>query len=296
MTPSPPPEPELVREANSLIGWLIVQLTELLAPGYLGARPQLIKVCKHFLVPAETALRRLIHLIAATLEPAPVATKRGVILHRLRGRCPERAEGELKIRTPLFRLTEPLPRSPGPRRAKPDRNAGPRIRNFDDPFRARRRRARPPASTPTATACCAASLRFRPPSPTRPPPRAASNALNNASPPNAPSSRSGASPATPRARSPTRAAPCSTDSTPPSPARARPITTPAELCAKPIYPHPEGIASPGKGAGRNTSTGKNSSQGLDVSTSKAKAVSGTRNRTAISPRTPRASARDQHRA
>ncbi|MFN7178154.1 hypothetical protein [Hyphomonas sp.] len=47
-----------------------------------------------------------------------------------------------KTRTPLFRLTEPLPRSPDPRRAKPTPHTGPRIRNFDDPI------PRPPPPRP----------------------------------------------------------------------------------------------------------------------------------------------------
>ena len=137
-----PPEPDLAREAESLVGWLITQLTELLAPGHLNARPQLIKVCKHFLVPAETTLRRLIHLIAARLEPAPARKPAPKPDNPRAGGDLEPRTEPCKPRTPLFRLTEPLPRGPGPRRAKPDRNAGPRIRNFDDPV------VRPPPPRP----------------------------------------------------------------------------------------------------------------------------------------------------
>ena len=131
---APPPQITLLDEAESLIGWLIAQLEELLAPGTVRPRPMLAAICRHFLLPAEAALRRIIHLIAARLEPAP-AKRRAAAPH------PKslRAGGGLdrldvtNPRTPLFRLTEPLPGSGGPRRAKPDRNAGPRIRNFDDP-------------------------------------------------------------------------------------------------------------------------------------------------------------------
>jgi hypothetical protein len=148
MHTSPPPDPELLRKAESLTGWLIGQLTELLAPGYLTTRVQLLKVCRHFLIPAETTLRRLIHLIAARL-PEPQAPKRNALLPRSRGRCPEGAEGGQKHRAPLFRLTEPLPGGRGPRSAKPDRHAGPRIRNFDDPIP----RPPPPRPTPDFDAC-----------------------------------------------------------------------------------------------------------------------------------------------
>lgn len=133
---APPPQTTLLDEADSLIGWLIAQLDELLAPGTVRPRPMLAAICRHFLLPAEAALRRIIHLIAAKLEPS--APKRNALLPRSRERCPEGTEGEAgaepaKPRTPLFRLTEPLPGGGGPRRAKPDLNTGPRIRNFDDP-------------------------------------------------------------------------------------------------------------------------------------------------------------------
>ena len=130
MTARPAPDPDLVRQARSLIGWLITQLTELLAPGYVTLRPALVQVCRHFLVPAETALRRLIHLIAAGLDPVPAARP---------GPAPARTglvpapPAEPPPRRPHFRLTEPLPGRASPRRPGPVAHPGPRIRNFDEP-------------------------------------------------------------------------------------------------------------------------------------------------------------------
>jgi hypothetical protein len=148
---APPPQTTLLDEAESLIAWLIAQLEDLLQPGPVRPRRILTSICRHFLLPAEAALRRIIHLIAAKL--GPLAPKRKVILPRSRGRCPEGTEGGVhKSRTPLFRLTEPLPGGRGPRRARPDRNAGPRIRNFDDPV------VRPPVRTPPDPSVYEASL------------------------------------------------------------------------------------------------------------------------------------------
>lgn len=152
MTARPAPDPDLVRQARSLIGWLITQLTELLAPGYVTLRPALVQVCRHFLVPAETALRRLIHLIAAGLDPVPAARP---------GPAPARtglvpaAPAEPPPRRPRFRLTEPLPGRASPRRPGPVAHPGPRIRNFDDPVPP----APPPRPGPDAEAYRAGLLR-----------------------------------------------------------------------------------------------------------------------------------------
>ncbi|MFN7178323.1 hypothetical protein [Hyphomonas sp.] len=148
---APPPQTTMLAEAESLIGWLIVQLEELLAPGIVRSRPVLLQICRHFLLPAEAALRRIIHLIAAKLEPE--APKRTAILPRSRGRCPEGAEGERQSdRTPLFCLTEPLPGGRGPRRARIPPGKEPRIRNFDDPV------IQPPVRLPPDTSAYEARL------------------------------------------------------------------------------------------------------------------------------------------
>ncbi|MFN7180616.1 hypothetical protein [Hyphomonas sp.] len=130
---APPPQNPLLDEAESLIGWLIAQLEELLAPGTVRPRPMLAAICRHFLLPAEATLRRIIHLIAAKLGPAATKRKPNPNNPRAGGyRVPPAAPQTL--RAPLFRLTEPLPGSGGPRRARPAPDTGPRIRNFDDPI------------------------------------------------------------------------------------------------------------------------------------------------------------------
>lgn len=133
---APPPQTTMLAEAESLIGWLIVQLEELLAPGIVRSRPVLLQICRHFLLPAEAALRRIIHLVAASLGPAP-ATRRNTLLPQSRRASPAMVEGEqlagANPRTPLFCLTEPLPGGRGPRRARIPPGKEPRIRNFDEP-------------------------------------------------------------------------------------------------------------------------------------------------------------------
>lgn len=128
MDQTAPPQRNLVAETQALIGGLIEALTLLLEPGFVRPRKTLDYIAQAVLLPAEAALRRLIHLIAGSLAPLP-ATFSGPA-------CTGGAPGyqtaaDPKSRTPLFRLTEPLPRDA----AKPAQ-PGPHIRSFDTPAEA----------------------------------------------------------------------------------------------------------------------------------------------------------------
>lgn len=114
---APPPQTALLDDAESLIAWLLEQLDELLEPGTVRPRPMLVQICRHFLLPAEAALRRIIHLIAARLAPAPARKSDPKSPRACGDRAPQTAPQA--DRTPLFRLTEPLPGGGGPRRARP---------------------------------------------------------------------------------------------------------------------------------------------------------------------------------
>lgn len=100
------PNGSLIDEGLHLAAWFFLQMRDMLKPG-LGARA-LRHIFRHYLRPAEAALRRAICLIAATLEPEPArATKKPARPRAGGGRAQPHATG---IRAPTFRLTEPLPR------------------------------------------------------------------------------------------------------------------------------------------------------------------------------------------
>lgn len=131
MDQTAPPQRNLVAETEAMIGGLIEALTVMLDPGIVRPRNIITYVARAFLLPAEAALRRLIHLIAGSIAPLPITP--GGALPRLRGlqgeeiaqrfpeQGPEAAEGGSPAhkpassaqppRPPLFRLTEPLPRA-----------------------------------------------------------------------------------------------------------------------------------------------------------------------------------------
>lgn len=112
----------LLREADHLIDWLLAQIALCLSPGIVRTLPMLKGILADYLLPAEAALRRMIHILAAAIPEKPL---RAALLPRLRGRCPEGTEGgapkRSAFRTPLFRLTEPQPHPPTDQR----RPAGP---------------------------------------------------------------------------------------------------------------------------------------------------------------------------
>ncbi len=119
-TPPPPeddvPHGPLIDEGGWLTNVLMIRLREALAAraGQLLAIPVLRSLMRDYLLPAEAALRRAIHLIAATLPPVE---DRSHAAGRLPGARPSQGNRSAisdpsKPRTPSFRLTESLPRPP----------------------------------------------------------------------------------------------------------------------------------------------------------------------------------------
>lgn len=107
-SPPYPPEPHgaLIEEGGHLAGWLIAHLRDLLADTLLSL-PLLRHLVRHYLTPAESALRRAIHLIADSLEPIPAPAKPAPRKPVVRPRV-----FPTKSRAPAFRLTEPALRQP----------------------------------------------------------------------------------------------------------------------------------------------------------------------------------------
>lgn len=108
MDQSPPypqhPHGALIEDGAHLAGWLVAHLRDRLAATLLSL-PFLRHLIRHYLTPAESALRRAIHLIADSLDPvsAPSSTKPahpraggGLAGHKTTKPC-----------APTFRLTEP---------------------------------------------------------------------------------------------------------------------------------------------------------------------------------------------
>jgi hypothetical protein len=60
----------LIAQANSLIKWLLDAVEGALAPGVRRTLPGLKSLYRDYLLPAEAALRRALHILAADL-PAP---------------------------------------------------------------------------------------------------------------------------------------------------------------------------------------------------------------------------------
>lgn len=113
MDQTAPPQRNLIAETEALIGGLIEALTILLEPGFIRPRKTLDYIAQAVLLPAEAALRRLIHLIAGKIAPLPATP--AALLPRSAGEEPQRGGGgnpgdAPQPRAPLFRLTEPLPR------------------------------------------------------------------------------------------------------------------------------------------------------------------------------------------
>jgi hypothetical protein len=96
----------LIAEANSLINWLLDAVEDALAPGVQRTLPGLKSLYRDYLLPAEAALRRALHILAADL---PVPKPRAAT--PLPPRKPEPATPKAtQFRPPVFRLSEPQPR------------------------------------------------------------------------------------------------------------------------------------------------------------------------------------------
>jgi hypothetical protein len=100
------PNGSLIDEGLHLAAWFFLQMREMLKPG-LGARA-LRHLFRHYLRPAEAALRRAICLIADTLGPESARARKKPARPGASGaRDPQ---SSAKPRAPTFRLTESLPR------------------------------------------------------------------------------------------------------------------------------------------------------------------------------------------
>jgi hypothetical protein len=100
------PNGSLIYEGLHLAAWFFLQMRDMLKPG-LGARA-LRHVFRHYMRPAEAALRRAICLIAATLEPEPARAITKPVHPRAGGDRGQHTS--TRPRAPTFRLTESLPR------------------------------------------------------------------------------------------------------------------------------------------------------------------------------------------
>jgi hypothetical protein len=96
----------LIAQANSLINWLLDAVEDALAPGVRRTLPGLKSLYRDYLLPAEAALRRALHILATDL-PAPKPRAGSAPPPRK----PEPATPKAtRFRTPIFRLSEPQPR------------------------------------------------------------------------------------------------------------------------------------------------------------------------------------------
>ena len=96
----------LIAQANSLINWLLDAVEDALAPGVRRTLPGLKSLYRDYLLPAEAALHRALHILAADL-PAPKPRAGSAPPPRK----PEPATPKAtRFRTPIFRLSEPQPR------------------------------------------------------------------------------------------------------------------------------------------------------------------------------------------
>jgi len=97
---------QLIAEANHFINWLLDSIDAALAPGIARTLPGMKAVLRDYLLPAEAALRRALHILAADLPPPKPTAANAVPPRR-----PERpASKPTRLRLPTFRLSEPQPR------------------------------------------------------------------------------------------------------------------------------------------------------------------------------------------
>jgi len=100
------PNGRLIDEGLHLAAWFFLRIRELFMPR-LSAR-DLRHLFRHYLRPAEAALRRAICLIADTLEPEPLRSSKDSDNPRAGGDRVQQTP--TRLRAPTFRLTESLPR------------------------------------------------------------------------------------------------------------------------------------------------------------------------------------------
>lgn len=130
-TPAAPAQDRLdalIYEAAHLTVWLAGQLRGFLAPqaGKIFEAPFLREIMRDYVIPAEAALRRAIHLMATDMPPPPVRPRPlkppPKVIPAL---WPVKQK---KARPPAFRLTE---RQPRPSTDYLPKNLSPRIRILD---------------------------------------------------------------------------------------------------------------------------------------------------------------------
>ena len=153
--PSPDTEP-LIYKAAHLAFWLAGELRALLAaePGKVLEQPFLRHVLHHYLLPAEAALRRAIHLLAAGLPPMRAPPRRFRPLPRA---IPALHPVRRAPRPPVFCLSE---RTPAPPTDYIPEHLSPRIRIIGPPACALPV-ARPPARPPRTPVSLEDRLRRR---------------------------------------------------------------------------------------------------------------------------------------
>jgi len=129
----------LIGQAALLAIWLADELRRRLVPmpGQLLETRLLRHLVRHYLLPAEAAVRRAVHLIAAEMPlPQPAARK-----------LPPKPQSPKTPRAPAFRLTEPQPR---PKTDHIPARLAPRIRLLTPGLPATRPRPVPPRSPPAS--------------------------------------------------------------------------------------------------------------------------------------------------
>ena len=96
----------LIAQANSLINWLLDAVEDALAPGVRRTLPGLKSLYHDYLLPAEAALRRALHILAADLPAPKPRAATPLPPHKPEIADPKAAQ----FRPPVFRLSEPQPR------------------------------------------------------------------------------------------------------------------------------------------------------------------------------------------
>ena len=104
------PHAALIEEAGPLLGWLIDQLSRLFVPGAVVSFSGLRRAVRHYLVPAEAAMRRALYLIAVSLTLPARRTLAKISANPRAGG--DLAQKSTRPRAPLFRFTETAPHPP----------------------------------------------------------------------------------------------------------------------------------------------------------------------------------------
>ena len=136
----------LIGQAALLAIWLADELRRRLVPlpGQLLETRLLRHLVRHYLLPAEAAVRRAVHLIAAEMPlPQPALRAARTAARKL----PPKPQTPQTPRAPAFRLTEPQPR---PKTDHIPARLAPRIRLLTPGLPAIRPRPKPPARQSTS--------------------------------------------------------------------------------------------------------------------------------------------------